>query len=161
MVRRLDYYISKFGNPCNLEKYFNIENSKYENLSINTFVPNNIGDIINLTIKFEKTQPIYYFPNLPNELSIIIHNFVKQTIHMEIQFVLKDDHPFSPPIIKIVNIENSSTIPVHQLYNYFNFKTSCFNERYKKYWNPALTLDKVFIDYFSTINSFEELLSVD
>ena len=152
--RRFTYFTNKFGNPGSFGNYFGIS----KNYTINTFIPNFENRIINLTIIYCENQPIFYFPDLSTEISEYIHKFINRKIHVQIQIKFKNDYPFSPPVFKIVGLKNTVNYSINkEIYIYLKYKTKLYNEKLDKTWTPALLIEKTILDFFTTINNFDEL----
>ena len=152
--RHFTHLINKFGNPGNFGNYFGISN----NYTIKTSIPNFENRIINLTILYCENQPIFYFPNLPIEISEYINTFINRKIHVQIQIKFKNDYPFKPPVFKIVGFKNTVNYSINkEIYIYLKYKTKLYNEKLDKTWTPALLIEKTILDLFTTINNFDEL----
>ena len=162
MTRRLQRYISRYGNPGILQNHFNLENDNLRSTIIKTYIPKIEDGIINLTIKHEIEQDVFYFPNLPNEMSEHINKFAKSEIILQIQIRLKSDYPFKPPEFVLVGMKNKLKYGFDkQIYHFIKYKINLHNKNLKEKWCATITIDKNILDFFTKINYFEELMSVE
>lgn len=153
--RYFAHFTNKFGNPGNFGTHFDIN----PNYTIKTFIPNIENRIINVTLIYSENQPIFYFPALPTEISEYIDKFLKSyKIHVQIHIKFNDDYPFSSPEFKIVGFKNTLKVGIDkEIYIYLKYKTKLYNEKISKTWTPALLIEKTILDFFTTINNFDEL----
>ena len=157
--RRLQIYISRFGNPCILENHFNLNNdNKNNSIKIKTYIPNVEDRNINLTIKYEKKCDVFYFPDFPLEMSEHINKYANSELILQIQIRLKRDYPFKSPEFALVGMKNKLKYGFdRQIYHFIKYKIKLYNEILKENWNPAITIDKNILDFFTKINYFDDL----
>ena len=157
--RRLQIYISRFGNPCILQNHFNLNNhNKNNSIKIKTYIPNVEDRNINLTIKYEKKRDVFYFPDFPLEMSEHINKYANSELILQIQIRLKRDYPFKSPEFAIVGMKNKLKYGFdRQIYHFIKYKVKLYNEILKENWNATITIDKNILDFFTKINYFEDL----
>lgn len=161
MTRRLHVYIRRFGNPGILQNHFNLEHDDYKRTIIKTYIPNIEDGNINLTIKYKKKTDVFYFPNLPPEMSQHINKYSDSELILQIQIKINSEYPFKPPEFKIIGMKNKLKYGFDkQIYNFIKFKINLYNNTLKENWNAAITIDKNILDFFTKINYFEELCNI-
>jgi ubiquitin-protein ligase len=157
--RRLQIYISRFGNPGILENHFNLNiDNKNSSIKIKTYIPNVEDRNINLTIKYEKKRDVFYFPDFPLEMSEHINKYANSELILQIQIKLKRDYPFKSPEFALVGMKNKLKYGFdRQIYHFIKYKIKLYNEILKENWNATITIDKNILDFFTKINYFEDL----
>lgn len=156
MFNRRVYRLDQLShNNHSLENYYDIKNTHNHKLKI-THIRSEINKL-ELHIYFENYRR-YDFANLPEELSLIICEYIPTVIFIRVEICFPNDYPYKPPIYSMINIDHNVSNPPINLEDYYKYIIDNHNEQYKHYWTPVLLIEKDILDFIRKVNHFEYLL---
>lgn len=155
--RKIKRFLDNFQDDS-LENYFGIVNNKNNKLTFHVFqneaaTENATEKEIILTINVYAAYKCYDILELPIEISRLIASYNNYFINIKIKILFAKDYPFTQPTWILLDVQTNVISPLN-LKEYFTYIVYNHNNQYKRYWSPAIDIEKDVLEFIQKINHF-------